>query len=87
MQILEPKPKDKMPELNEQDAALWKEATKRYNKLKLMEHRVWQLDLSTKIKLKNAALAALPVSLLILNMASWQDHSASRMAWRHGQQQ
>ena len=49
-----------MPPLSEEDAAEWKAATKEYNRLKLYETRLWQLDLSTKLQLKKAALAALP---------------------------
>ncbi len=39
---------------------MWKEATKHYNKARLYEHRMWQTDISIKIQLKEAALAALP---------------------------
>ena len=60
MQLLEVKPEEKMPPLSEEEAAEWKAATKEYNKLKLYETRAWQLDLSTKLQLKKAALAALP---------------------------
>lgn len=68
MQILEPKPKEKMPKLSEEDEKMWKAATKQYNQLKLAEHRVWQTDLQVKIELKNAALAALPGALSLLAM-------------------
>ena len=64
-QLLEVKPEEKMPRLSEEDAAEWKAATKQYNKLKLYETRLWQLDLSTKLQLKKAALAALPGVLCI----------------------
>ena len=63
MQILEPKSKEKMPKLSEEDEKMWKAATKQYNQLKLAEHRVWQTDLQVKIELKNAALAAMPGAL------------------------
>ena len=51
---------DEMPKLSPEDEQLWKTATKEYNKLKMMQHRAWQTDLSVKLQLKNAALAALP---------------------------
>ena len=60
MQIMEPKPMEKMPKLSEEDEATWKAATKHYNKAKLYEHRLWQTDISIKIQLREAALAALP---------------------------
>lgn len=60
VQIMEPKPMEKMPKLSEEDEAAWKEATKHYNKAKLYEHRMWQTDISIKIQLREAALAALP---------------------------
>ena len=60
VQIMEPKPMEKMPKLSEEDEATWKEATKHYNKAKLYEHRMWQTDISIKIQLREAALAALP---------------------------
>ena len=63
MQIMEPKPVEQMPKMSEEDAAKWKEATKHYNKLKLYEHRMWQMDISAKIQLREAALAALPGAL------------------------
>ena len=59
-QILEELTEDEMPKLSPEDAQLWKDATKEYNKLKMMQHRAWQTDLSVKLKLKKAALAALP---------------------------
>ena len=46
--------------MSDEDTALWNEATKAYNKLKLAQHRVYMSDLSIKIQLKKAALAALP---------------------------
>lgn len=49
-----------MPKLSKEDQQSWKEATKEYNRLKMMQHRAWQTDLSIKFKLKKAALAALP---------------------------
>jgi hypothetical protein len=49
-----------IPNLSEEDAALMKEATKAYSRLKMAEHRAWQKDLSIKFQLKRAALAALP---------------------------
>ncbi|EIE19310.1 hypothetical protein COCSUDRAFT_58603 [Coccomyxa subellipsoidea C-169] len=52
-----------MPKLSPEDAQLWKDATKEYNRLKMMQHRAWQTDLSVKLKLKKAALAALPEDL------------------------
>ena len=64
MQVLEPKPKEKMPKLSEEDDAMWKEATRHYNKAKLSEHRMWQTDISIKIQLREAALAALPGTAL-----------------------
>ncbi|CAL5221822.1 g4079 [Coccomyxa viridis] len=63
LKILEPKPIEKMPKLSEEDETIWKEATKHYNKAKLYEHRMWQTDISIKIQLKEAALAALPEAL------------------------
>ncbi|CAK0780001.1 hypothetical protein CVIRNUC_004910 [Coccomyxa viridis] len=63
LKILEPKPKEKMPEMSAEDTAMWNEATKAYNKLKLAQHRVYMSDLSIKIQLKKAALAALPEHL------------------------
>ena len=57
---MEPKPMEQMPKMSEEDAAMWKEATLHYNKLKLYEHRMWQMDISAKIQLREAALAALP---------------------------
>ena len=64
MQIMEPKPKEKMPKLSGEDEAMWKEATQHYNKAKLSEHRMWQTDISIKIQLREAALAALPGTAL-----------------------
>ena len=49
-----------MPRLSAEEDALWKEATREYNALKLQQHRAWQTDLSIKLQLKKAALAALP---------------------------
>ena len=46
--------------MSAEDTAMWNEATKAYNKLKLAQHRVYMSDLSIKIQLKKAALAALP---------------------------
>ena len=46
--------------MSDEDTATWNEATKAYNKLKLAQHRVYMSDLSIKIQLKKAALAALP---------------------------
>ncbi len=60
MQILEEVTEDEMPKLSPEDAQLWKDATKEYNRLKMMQHRAWQTDLSIKLQLKKAALAALP---------------------------
>lgn len=51
---------DEMPKLTPEEDKLWKAATKEYNRLKMIEHRAWQTDLSIKFKLKQAALAALP---------------------------
>ena len=36
---------------------------KEYSRRKMAEHRAWQADISTKIKLRDAALAALPADL------------------------
>ena len=49
--------------MSAEDTAMWNEATKAYNKLKLAQHRVYMSDLSVKIQLKKAALAALPGGL------------------------
>ena len=57
---MESKPEDEMPPLSEEDSALWKAATREYNTLKLQQHRAWQAELSIKLQLKKAALAALP---------------------------
>lgn len=46
--------------MSDEDTAIWNKATKAYNKLKLAQHRVYMSDLSIKIQLKKAALAALP---------------------------
>jgi len=51
---------NEMPKLSKEDQHMWKTATKEYNRLKMMQHRAWQTDLSIKFKLKMAALAALP---------------------------
>jgi hypothetical protein len=64
-QILESKPEDEMPPLSEEDSALWKAATREYNALKLQQHRAWQTDLSIKLQLKKAALAALPGEVVV----------------------
>jgi hypothetical protein len=36
---------------------------KEYSRLKMREHRLWQADLTTKLKLKRAAVDALPLPL------------------------
>lgn len=36
---------------------------KEYSRLKMREHRLWQADLTTKLKLKRAAIDALPPAL------------------------
>ena len=59
-QILESTPEAKMPRLSAEEDALWKAATREYNALKMQEHRAWQSELSIKLQLKQAALAALP---------------------------
>ena len=46
--------------MSDEDTAVWTAATKAYNRLKLAQHRVYMSDLSIKIQLKKAALAALP---------------------------
>ncbi|CAL8468293.1 g7833 [Coccomyxa elongata] len=63
LKILEELTEDEMPKLSPEDAQLWKDATKEYNRLKMMQHRAWQTDLSIKLQLKKAALAALPEDL------------------------
>jgi hypothetical protein len=36
---------------------------KEYSRLKMQQHRQWQIDLTTKLKLKQAAIGALPPDL------------------------
>ena len=72
MQILEELTEDEMPKLSSEDAKLWKDATKEYNRLKMMQHRAWQTDLSIKLQLKKAALAALPGSCPLLMVDSFR---------------
>jgi ribosomal protein S10 len=38
---------------------------KEYSRLKMQQHRQWQIDLTTKLKLKQAAIAALPPDLQV----------------------
>lgn len=58
--------------------------SKEYSRQKMRQHRLWQADLSTKLKLKLAALEALPphlraaaekpdLSLFPLNRNIWRD--------------
>lgn len=39
--------------------------SKEYSRMKMAEHRAWQTDLTNKIRLRDAALAALPAELRI----------------------
>lgn len=65
-----------MPKLSPEDAELWKAATKEYNRLKMMQHRAWQTDLSIKFQLKKAALAALPGGCPLLTVDSCSTKSS-----------
>lgn len=58
--------------------------SREYSRLRMRQHRIWQADLSTKLKLKQAALAALPeqlraaakvpdLSLFPLNRNVWRE--------------
>lgn len=58
--------------------------SREYSRLKMRQHRAWQADLSGKLKLKQAALAALPdhlraaaevpdLSLFPLNRNVWRE--------------
>lgn len=42
---------------------IYKCRSKEYSRLKMQEHRLWQADLSTKLKLKHVAIEALPPEL------------------------
>ena len=51
--------------LSAEEDALWKEATREYNALKMHQHRAWQTELSIKLQLKKAALAPCQVCILV----------------------
>ena len=70
-----------MPKLSEEDETIWKEATKHYNKAKLYEHRMWQTDISIKIQLKEAALAALPGTPFTVRGHDLRRSQPCRMVW------
>ena len=55
---------------------------KEYSRLKMAAHRAWQADLSTKLNLKRAAIAALPEHLRAAAgaLAAWGAGGASRAA-------
>lgn len=57
LKLLEPQEK---PKLSPEDAREAKQRTVEYSKLMMREHREWQKDMTTKIKLKLAAIEALP---------------------------
>lgn len=49
--------------MSAEDLAEAERRAKEYSRRKMREHKAWQRDLSTKIKLKDAAIAALPPHL------------------------
>ena len=42
---------------------VWLRRAKEYSRRRMAEHRAWQRDLTTKLRLKEAAIAALPPEL------------------------
>jgi len=72
-----------MPALSDEDNAMWKEATKHYNRLKLYEHRLHQTDLTIKIQLRDAALAALPGAFRPFLRRSFTCANQASMCGRH----
>lgn len=57
----EVKPLDLTPEEQRE----WEGRAKEYSRLKMAEHRAWQKALSIKLKLKQAAIRALPLELRV----------------------
>ncbi|PSC71383.1 hypothetical protein C2E20_5334 [Micractinium conductrix] len=62
LSMLEPRDVDEV-ELSPEDHADATRRAKEYSRLKMAAHRAWQADLSTKLNLKRAAIAALPEHL------------------------
>ncbi|KAI7841899.1 hypothetical protein COHA_004428 [Chlorella ohadii] len=62
LKMLEPREVEEI-EISAEDYAEGVRRSKEYSRRKMQEHREWQTDLTTKLKLKLAAIAALPPHL------------------------
>lgn len=62
IKLLEPKIVDTL-ELTPEQEAEYAQRAKEYSRRMMHEHRIWQADLSRKLQLKKAAIAALPEEL------------------------
>lgn len=61
-------------ELSQEELREFEARAKEYSRLKMAQHRAWQEDLNNKIRLKRAALAALPAGYL-RDAAMVEDHA------------
>ncbi|GAB4821890.1 hypothetical protein N2152v2_008936 [Parachlorella kessleri] len=62
LKALEPREEEEV-QMTPEDLAEAERRAKEYSRRKMAEHRAWQRDLTTKLRLKEAAIAALPPEL------------------------
>ncbi|KAI3435926.1 hypothetical protein D9Q98_001984 [Chlorella vulgaris] len=62
LKMLEPREVEQV-DISEEDYAEGMRRHKEFSRRKMQQHREWQTDLTAKLKLKNAAVAALPPRL------------------------
>lgn len=55
---------------------------KNYSRMKMAQHRAWQTDLTNKIRLRDAAIAALPEELRVRWLAGVAHYTHCLKSWR-----